>query len=71
MDKETLEKRIAELKQMLNQVEANGNALVGAIQECEYWLAAIAKSKQTGKGEPSPERNENHAYPIPKKHRTK
>jgi hypothetical protein len=38
MDKETIEKRLTELKKSLEQVTANGNALVGAIQECEYWL---------------------------------
>lgn len=41
MDKEALEKRLAELRKSLEQVQANGNALIGAIQECEHWLKVI------------------------------
>ena len=43
MDKEAIEQRLAELKKALEQVQANGNALIGAIQESEYWLARLAK----------------------------
>ena len=43
MDKQTIGKRLANLKEQLKQVEANGNALVGAIQDCEYWLAELDK----------------------------
>jgi len=45
MDKEKLEKRLAELQASLKQVEANGNALLGAIQECQYWLAQIEQTE--------------------------
>jgi hypothetical protein len=38
MSKEAIEKRLVELRKSLEQVQANGNALIGAIQECEYWL---------------------------------
>ena len=47
MDKETIGKRLAALKEQLKQIEANGNALVGAIQDCEYWLAEIEKAEST------------------------
>ena len=45
MDKEAVGKRLTMLKEQLKQVEANGNALVGAIQDCEYWLAEIEKAE--------------------------
>lgn len=45
MNKEAIEKRLAELKEQLKSVEANGNALVGAIQDCEYWLAQLNKEE--------------------------
>lgn len=41
IDKEKLEVRIAELQKQLDQVTANGNAIVGAIQDCEYWLSQL------------------------------
>ena len=49
MDKEKLEARMLELQQSLKQLEANGNATLGAIEECKYWLAQLeqdAKAKQ-------------------------
>jgi hypothetical protein len=50
MNKEELEKRLAELKNTLEQIQANGNATLGAIRECEIWLARlkeeVAKEKQ-------------------------
>lgn len=36
--KEAVEKRLFELRKILEQIHANGNATVGAITECEYWL---------------------------------
>jgi len=45
MSKEKLEKRLAELQTSLKQVEANGNALLGAISECQYWLAQIEQDE--------------------------
>ena len=51
MNKEAIEKRLAELKVMLEQIEASGNATVGAIRECEYWLKReIEKPEQKGEG---------------------
>ena len=41
MDKERIERRIADLQKQFEQVQANGNALVGAIQDCEYWLKQV------------------------------
>ncbi len=45
MTVEQIEKRIAELRKNLEAVQANGNALIGAIQDCEYWLSIIAESE--------------------------
>ena len=45
MNREAIGKRLAALKEQLKQVEANGNALVGAIQDCEYWLAELEKAE--------------------------
>jgi hypothetical protein len=55
MDKEKLEARLADLQQSLKQIEANGNAMLGAIEECKYWLAQLEekeapKSKDKGAG---------------------
>jgi len=41
MDRAALEFRIAELRKVLEQIQANGNAAIGAISECEYWLAKL------------------------------
>lgn len=38
ISKEALEARLSELRKILEQIHANGNATVGAITECEYWL---------------------------------
>ena len=54
MNKEAIENRLTELRAVLEQIQANGNAILGAIRECEHWLALIEKS---GEGEqPSPEK---------------
>jgi hypothetical protein len=49
MDKEKLENRLATLQALLKQIEANGNSTLGAIAECEYWLAQIEQSKNAPK----------------------
>jgi hypothetical protein len=49
MNKEKLEKRLVELEAQLRQIENNGNAVIGAIQECQYWLAQIEQSKNAPK----------------------
>jgi hypothetical protein len=41
MNREALEARIAELQKAVDQLHANGNALMGAIQECNHWLAQV------------------------------
>jgi len=45
MDKEAIEKRLSELRRELERVQANGNALLGAIQDCEYWLAKLKEKE--------------------------
>lgn len=49
MTKEQIEKRIAELQKQIEQVNANGNALMGAIQDCQYWLAQLDKPEEEPK----------------------
>jgi len=41
MNKEALEKRLAELNKIFEKIQANGNATAGAIAECEYWLKQL------------------------------
>ncbi len=53
MNRESIEKRLAELRQELDRIQANGNALIGAIQDCEYWLSQMDKSEQADLGVPS------------------
>ena len=45
MDKEAIEKRLAELQKELEQAQANGNAILGAIADCKYWLAVLEKAE--------------------------
>ena len=46
MDKEAIEARLAELRKALEQVQAQGNGLVGAIQDCEYWLKKLEEKPE-------------------------
>ena len=46
MDKEKLEAHLVELQQNLKQTEANGNALLGAIEECKYWLSQVEQEEK-------------------------
>jgi len=48
MNRESIETRLLELQKQLEQVQANGNALLGAIQDCNYWLEVL-KRKSTVK----------------------
>lgn len=41
--KEAVEKRRAELQANYQQAIANAQAIGGAIQDCEYWLALLEK----------------------------
>jgi hypothetical protein len=42
MTKEQIEQRKAELLATREQLQANLNAVAGAIQDCDYWLAQLA-----------------------------
>jgi hypothetical protein len=44
MTKEEIEARIAELEKKLEEIKNNGNAIIGAIQDCKYWIEQITKS---------------------------
>ena len=46
MNKEKLEARLLELQQSLKQLEANGNAMLGAIEECKYWLSQFEQEEE-------------------------
>jgi hypothetical protein len=41
MTKESIEQRKVELQKQLEQIQATGNAVVGAIQDCDYWLSQL------------------------------
>lgn len=41
MDKESVKERLSALRAEFDKVQAQGNALGGAIQDCEYWLKQI------------------------------
>jgi len=41
MTREQIEARLAQLRNDLQQIYANANAVSGAIQDCEYWLAQL------------------------------
>ena len=43
IDKETIEARIAELIKREQALRADLNAVIGAIQDCNYWKAALEK----------------------------
>lgn len=45
MKKELIEQRMFELQKSLEQLQANGNATLGAIEECRYWLAELQKEE--------------------------
>lgn len=44
MTEDKIKERLIELRKNLEQIQANGNAVVGAIQECERWLEIIKQS---------------------------
>ena len=47
MTEEQIKQRMEMLKQQLEQLKANSNAIMGALQDCEYWLQQInAQSKE-------------------------
>jgi hypothetical protein len=44
MDKETITKRKQELLATREQFLANANAVLGAIQDCDFWLSELDKA---------------------------
>jgi len=46
IDREAIEKRLAELRQSLDRIQANGNAIGGAIQDCEFWLSQLEQEEK-------------------------
>ena len=46
MNEQALEQRKVELKKQLDQVLANANALHGAIQEVDFWIASLEPKKE-------------------------
>lgn len=45
MTEELIQQRLAELKQQQKFMEGNLNAIGGAIQDCEYWLAKLKEQQ--------------------------
>ena len=43
MTENTLKERLAALEAQRRQMEANLNAIAGAMQECQYWLNQITE----------------------------
>jgi len=41
MDRAAIEARIAELRAQAAKLQADFNAINGAIQDCQYWLAVL------------------------------
>jgi prefoldin subunit 5 len=46
MTEEQIKQRIEMLKAQLEQLKANSNAILGALQDCEYWLQQINAAKK-------------------------
>ena len=46
LTKELLEKRIADLQAQFKQIEANGNATIGAISECQRFLKLLSEPEK-------------------------
>jgi hypothetical protein len=44
--KEIITTRKVTLLKELNEVKANMNALIGALQDCEYWLSQITEEEK-------------------------
>lgn len=44
MTKEQLEQRIKMLEEQMTKLIADYNAIMGAKQDCEYWLAELLKA---------------------------
>ena len=46
MTREQIEARLAQLRKELDQTYANVNAYLGAIQDCEFWLAQLDAERE-------------------------
>jgi len=46
MTESDLKERLEALEAQRRQMEANLNAIAGAMQECQYWLQKTAEQKQ-------------------------
>jgi hypothetical protein len=46
MNEQQILERIEELKQRATQLQADLNAVGGALQDCEYWLEKVSKPEQ-------------------------
>lgn len=53
--RDAIEKRLAILREQLKQLESNGNALIGAINDCEYWLRQWDSGEASAAAIPNPE----------------
>ena len=45
------QERLEALEAQRRQMEANLNAIAGAVQECQYWLQKIADKPEQGSGD--------------------
>lgn len=55
MELAELEKRLATLKQDKETLWQTLNQCLGAIQECEHWIAEVKKTAEKGAPEASPD----------------
>jgi hypothetical protein len=47
MNQQKILERIEELKQRSTQLQADLNAVGGALQDCEYWLDQVSKQESS------------------------
>jgi prefoldin subunit 5 len=50
MTEQSLKKRLLELDAQRKQMEANLNAIAGAMQECQFWLAKVEQENEVTHG---------------------
>jgi len=49
--REQVEERLQTLREQLDQLKANANAVIGAVQDCEHWLAVLESESPKPDGE--------------------
>ena len=70
--RESVEKRLAGLKEAKEQAVANLNAMNGAIQDCQFWLDQLAAKPEASKREaPKPPQPKDAAPGHPRTQATK